>query len=110
MFARHVTVQLQPGKADEATAIFQDSVVPALQQQEGFKGAFLLIDLTVFVGDRDGAGEAHGQLGFARSALDLFAPVAVDLSRKVDVPDSVDHRLPSPHSVLAISFSMNEDS
>ncbi len=44
MFARHVTIQLQPGKADETTAIFSDSVVPALQQQEGFKGALLLID------------------------------------------------------------------
>ena len=44
MFARHVTVQLQPGKMDETSSIFRDSVVPALQQQEGFKGATLLMD------------------------------------------------------------------
>ena len=42
MFARVGTFQVQPGKMDEGTHIFRDSVVPAAKQQQGFKGAFLL--------------------------------------------------------------------
>ena len=44
MHARIVTVQLQPGKIDEAIRIFRDSIVPAAKQQNGFKGALLLTD------------------------------------------------------------------
>lgn len=42
MHARVVTVQIQPGKIDEATRIYRDSVVPAAKQQQGFRGALLL--------------------------------------------------------------------
>ncbi len=44
MHARLVTVQIQPGKIDEAISIYRDSVMPAVKQQKGFKGAFLLTD------------------------------------------------------------------
>jgi len=44
MHARVVTVQIQPGKIDEAVSIYRDSVMPAAKQQKGFKGAFLLTD------------------------------------------------------------------
>jgi heme-degrading monooxygenase HmoA len=44
MYARLVTVQIQQGKVDEATNIYRDSVMPAAQQQKGFKGGFLLSD------------------------------------------------------------------
>ncbi len=44
MHANLVTAQFQPGKIGEAVRIFRDSVVPALKQQPGFKGAFLLTD------------------------------------------------------------------
>ena len=44
MYARVVTVQIQPGKMDEGTDIYRDSVVPAAQQQKGFKGGFLFSD------------------------------------------------------------------
>lgn len=46
MFAQVVRIQIQPGKIDEAIAIFRDSVVPAARQQKGFKNAYLLIDRT----------------------------------------------------------------
>lgn len=42
MFARVVVVQLQPEGVDQATAIYNDSIVPAAQQQPGFVGAYLL--------------------------------------------------------------------
>ena len=44
MQARLVTVQVQPGKIDEAISIYRDSVMPAAKQQKGFKGATLLTD------------------------------------------------------------------
>ncbi|MEO8249511.1 MAG: antibiotic biosynthesis monooxygenase [Burkholderiales bacterium] len=44
MKARVVTVKAQPGKMDEMTAIYKDSVVPAGKKQTGFKGAMLLTD------------------------------------------------------------------
>ena len=44
MYAQVVRVQFQPGKVDEAIAIFRDSVTSAARQQKGFKNAYLLID------------------------------------------------------------------
>lgn len=36
MFARIMSVQVAPGKAEEAIAIFRDSVIPAAKKQKGF--------------------------------------------------------------------------
>ena len=44
MYARVVTGQFQPGKLDEAIALFRDSVIAEIKQQQGFKGALLLRD------------------------------------------------------------------
>ena len=44
MHARVVTCQLQPGTKDEWVAIARDSIVPALRQQNGFKGFVILAD------------------------------------------------------------------
>ena len=69
MHARVVTVQIQPGKIDEAIGIYGDSVVPAAKQQQGFKGALLLTDpdmgkgisVTLWEAEADmTAGEASG--------------------------------------------------
>ena len=83
MFARHVTVMLQPGKTDETTAIFRDSVVPALQQQEGFKGAFLLIDpktpkaIAVVLWETEAEMLASEESGFYQDQIAKFAAVFV---------------------------------
>jgi heme-degrading monooxygenase HmoA len=42
MYARVVTIQFQPGKTGEANRIVQDSIVPVLKKQKGFKGQLLL--------------------------------------------------------------------
>ena len=45
MYARTMIGQINPAKRDEldeAIQTYQDSIVPAAQQQKGFKGAFLL--------------------------------------------------------------------
>jgi quinol monooxygenase YgiN len=44
MHARVVTSRLQAGKKDEWIAICRDSILPALRQQQGFKGFILLAD------------------------------------------------------------------
>ncbi len=45
MYARVSTVEVQPGKMDEAVSVSRDSVLPAAQQQQGFKGGFWMTDL-----------------------------------------------------------------
>lgn len=42
MYARVVTVAIQAGRMDEALNIVRDSILPAAQQQEGFRGYLLL--------------------------------------------------------------------
>ena len=44
MHAQVVRFELQPGKVDEAAAIFTNSVTPAARQQGGFKNAYFLVD------------------------------------------------------------------
>ena len=44
MYVQVVRIQVQPGKVDEAIAIFRDSVAPAAREQKGFKNAYLLIE------------------------------------------------------------------
>ncbi|MCH8802166.1 MAG: antibiotic biosynthesis monooxygenase [Chloroflexi bacterium] len=44
MHARATTVQVQPGKMQEAIDIFKDSVVPAAKAQKGFQGFYLMTD------------------------------------------------------------------
>ncbi len=79
MYARVVTVQIQPDKSDEAIRIYRDSVVPAAKQQRGFKGLYDLVDpktgkgLSIALWDTEAdmvAGEASGYL---REQLAKFA-------------------------------------
>ena len=44
MYARVTTMQPRPGLADEAAKILRESVIPAAQKQQGFRGALLLED------------------------------------------------------------------
>ena len=44
MYSQVVRAQVQPGKVDEAVAIFRDSVAPAARQERGFKSAYFLVD------------------------------------------------------------------
>ncbi|MDQ1922087.1 antibiotic biosynthesis monooxygenase family protein [Massilia pseudoviolaceinigra] len=44
MFARVTHVQAKPEKLAEIVALYNDSVLPVLQQLQGFKSTFLLTD------------------------------------------------------------------
>jgi hypothetical protein len=44
VYARVVTNQIQPGRIDEWPALIRDSIVPSLQEHDGFKGFVALMD------------------------------------------------------------------
>ena len=44
MYAGVVTVQVLPGRMDEAIQVYRDSVVPAARQQRGYRAHYLLTD------------------------------------------------------------------
>ncbi len=44
MFARLTIVQMQVDKVDEASKLYEESVVPAAKSQQGYQGAYLLVD------------------------------------------------------------------
>ncbi|MBI4787624.1 MAG: antibiotic biosynthesis monooxygenase [Chloroflexi bacterium] len=89
MYARIATVQIQPGKLDEAVRIFQDSVVPAAKRQKGFKSIMLMTDrntgkgVSVAVWETEAdmkANEASGYLQeqFAKFGALFAAPPVVE--------------------------------
>ncbi len=44
MYARVVTVHIQPDRLDEAIQIFRDSISPVAKQQKGNKGGYFITD------------------------------------------------------------------
>ena len=44
MYARITTVNVKPDKLNEATDLFEKSVVPAAKDRDGFRGILLLVD------------------------------------------------------------------
>ena len=44
MHARVISGDIQPGKIDEMSVFFQETVMPAAAQQQGFRGGYLLVD------------------------------------------------------------------
>lgn len=44
MFARLTIVQVTPDAIDETTKIYEESVVSAAKSQNGYKGAYMLVD------------------------------------------------------------------
>jgi heme-degrading monooxygenase HmoA len=83
MHVRVTYVQIRPDKVDEATQLYQESVVPAAKQQQGFKGMTLVTDrasgkgisLSYWETEADmAAGEASG---YYQQQLAKFGPMLV---------------------------------
>jgi heme-degrading monooxygenase HmoA len=80
MYARVVTVQVQPDKSEEAIAIFQNSV-PAAKQQKGFISLMLLTDrstgkgVTVGLWETDADLKANEASGYLQEQTAKFAGV-----------------------------------
>lgn len=79
MYARVITSQLQPGKTDEALALWRDSVVPSLKQTKGFKGAYLTGDrstgkgVTITLWETEADAAAMDTSGQYQQTIALFA-------------------------------------
>lgn len=81
MFARTTVMQGRPDTMNEAARIFTDSVLPAAQQQKGFKGALFLTDpasgkgmsVTLWESEEDlKAGESSG---YFKEQIARFGPL-----------------------------------
>jgi hypothetical protein len=65
MFANVSTFQRRPERLDEAAEIFRDRVAPALKQQPGIKGAYVLVDrasgksLSIALRESEGGGQGY---------------------------------------------------
>jgi heme-degrading monooxygenase HmoA len=88
MHARIVTVQFQPGKVDEGTQIYRESILPEMRQQAGFQGVMALLDRSTDKGisitlwqteanaQASGSGSAFFQAQIAKVAsLSAAAPI-----------------------------------
>ena len=78
MVARVTRVQVNPEDIDEAVAVFDDSVVPAAEQEEGFMGALLLVRpdghaMAIDLCDTREHMEANERNGFYQSQVAKFA-------------------------------------
>lgn len=81
MQVRVTTVQIQPGKVDEAIRIYRDSVVPAAKQQRGYRSTMLLTDRASGKGIAITAWETAADLqaseasGYYQEQTAKFAPL-----------------------------------
>jgi heme-degrading monooxygenase HmoA len=67
MFARMTTLQFQPGKAQEGFDVLQNSVVPTIKDQHGFKGLLLLRDTSTGAAAALTFWEAEGDIAASAS-------------------------------------------
>lgn len=81
MQARLVTITVQPDKMDEATRLYQESVVPAAMQQPGNRFLALLTDaatgkgVSISIWDDEQAMLASEQSGYLQEQLQKFGSI-----------------------------------
>jgi heme-degrading monooxygenase HmoA len=79
MYARVSTAELQPGRMDEVIDISRDSVLPAAQQQRGFRSGLWLTDrdankiMIVSLWETKEDMEAGERSGYYREQIGKFA-------------------------------------
>lgn len=83
MVARVTYVRVNPEDVDEAVAHFDESVIPAAEQEEGFNGALLLVKedghaLVIDLTDTLEHARANERSGFYQSQVAKFADKIVD--------------------------------
>ena len=87
MVARVTHVQVNPEDVDDAVRLFDESVVPAAEQEEGFMGALLLTRadghaLAIDLCDTIENLRANERSGFYQSQVAKFADRIVDRPRR----------------------------
>ncbi|HLZ23106.1 MAG TPA: antibiotic biosynthesis monooxygenase [Ktedonobacterales bacterium] len=78
MHASITTVHLQPDKIAEATALYQNNVVPFVKTQHGFQGMYLLTDpsgtgQSISLWESEADGQAYEANGVYREQVSKFA-------------------------------------
>ncbi|MCI0400298.1 MAG: antibiotic biosynthesis monooxygenase [Gammaproteobacteria bacterium] len=79
MYARVVNVSMKPHKSDESLAIWQESVVPAVKRQAGFKGLLVLAtpgrdkSMSVTLWETEADMKANESSGYFQEQVDKFA-------------------------------------
>jgi quinol monooxygenase YgiN len=81
MHARVTTIQAQPGKLDEAIPLYQQSVIPAAQQQPSFRSTTLMSDrvsgkgMTITLWASEAELQASEASGYYQAQLAKFGPL-----------------------------------
>ena len=83
MVARVTHVRVNPEDIDESVRLFDESVIPAATQEEGFMGALLLVRpdgtaLAIDLADNIDHAHANERSGFYQSRITKFAGKIID--------------------------------
>ena len=83
MVARVTLVRVKPEDIDESVRLFDESVIPAAAQEQGYKGALLLVRddgeaLAIDLADTLENAHANERSGFYQSQIAKFADKIVD--------------------------------
>ena len=83
MVARVTHVRVKPEDVEESVRLFDESVVPAAEQEEGFMGALLLVRpdgtaLAIDLADTLDNAHANERNGFYQSQVKKFAGKIID--------------------------------
>jgi hypothetical protein len=83
MVARVTHVRVKPEDIDESVRLFDESVIPAATQEEGFMGALLLVRsngeaLAIDLADTREHAQANERSGFYQTQIAKFAGKIVD--------------------------------
>lgn len=89
MFARTIEAALVPGRADDAIRIYEEQVLPLLQEQPGYVRSTMLIDrdhntaMTITIWDSKDSATATGEgTKYLKHAVGLLAGMVVPKSYK----------------------------
>jgi len=81
MYARTTVMQGRPETMNEAARIFNESVIPAAEQQKGFKGALFLTDpnsgkgMSITLWDSEEDMRAGEGSGYFKEQIAKFGPL-----------------------------------
>lgn len=87
MYARTIHAAVVPGRADEAVRIYEEQVLPLLQQQPGYVRSTMLIDrdkneaMTITIWESEQAASATGEgTAYLKQAVGMLAGLVVPKS------------------------------
>ncbi len=97
MYARITTIQVSPYRLDEAIGVVREQVVPAAQQQQGFKGYLMLADrgtgknIVITLWEEEADRECTGpNSGYYRDAIGQVVPFLTDTPAVEDLELVID--------------------